>query len=151
MISVRRAVPEDLAFVSQVLPRLTDAGFSPAYFATSELIRGTLRHLRSALERASEDELFAIACEDGRQVGFLWADTKRDYFTGELHGYIEEVAVASDGRGVGSRLMDFAESWARERGYRYVSLSVRPANERAKAMYARRGYGIDVEVRLKIL
>ena len=68
-----------------------------------------------------------------------------------MHGYIEEIAVAEDGAGVGSRLLEFAEAWARDRGYRYVSLSVRPKNERARDLYTRRGYAVDTEVRLKLL
>ncbi len=114
-------------------------------------MEGTVRALLSALERSSDDELLVIACDDGRDVGFLWADTKVDYFTAEVHGYIEEIAVAVDGLGVGSRLIEYAETWARDRGHRYISLSVRPGNERAKTLYARRGYNVDVEVRLKLL
>ncbi len=116
-----------------------------------QLVAGTIRALRAALERSSDDELLLIACEEGRDVGFIWADSKRDYFTAEMHGYIEEIAVAVDGLGVGTRLMEHAEAWARDRGYRYISLSVRPANERAKILYDRRGYGLDTEVRLKLL
>jgi ribosomal protein S18 acetylase RimI-like enzyme len=151
VVSIRRACSGDLNFISQLVPRLASERFSPAYYTTGQLVEGTVRALLSALERSSDDELLVIACDDGRDVGFLWADTKVDYFTAEVHGYIEEIAVAVDGLGVGSRLIEYAETWARDRGHRYISLSVRPGNERAKTLYARRGYNVDVEVRLKLL
>jgi ribosomal protein S18 acetylase RimI-like enzyme len=140
-----------LSFIAQLVPRLADCRFSPPYYATEQLVEGTLAAIGAALERASDDELCLIASYDDRDAGFLWADTKRDYFTGESHGYIEELAVAVEGFGIGSRLIEHAEAWSRERGHRYVSLSVRPKNERAKRLYDRHGYGVDVEVRLKLL
>ena len=38
--------------------------------------------------------------------------------------------------------MDAVERWARERGYRIVSLNVVDANAAAQRFYERRGYGI---------
>ena len=149
MIVTRRALLADLPFIARLVPRLADPVFSPAYYAREQLIAGTVRALRASLERQSDDELLLVACNDGVAVGFLWADTKRDYFTAEAHGYIEEIAVADEGRGFATHLIDRAESWARERGY--ISLSVRPGNERARRLYGRLGYGVDVEVRLKLL
>lgn len=151
MISLRRARIDDLAFIAQLVPRLAGRQFSPTYYTTEQLVDGTILALRSALERANDDDLFVIACDEGREVGFLWATTKQDYFTAEAHGYIEEVAVADDGLGIGTLLIQFAEVWARNRGHRYISLSVRPGNERARDLYIRRGYALDVEVRLKLL
>jgi GNAT superfamily N-acetyltransferase len=148
---MRRASPGDLPFISQLVPRLADPDFCPEYYDTEQLVSGTIRALRSALERSSDDELFVVASDAGREVGFLWANTKHDYFTAEAHGYIEEVAVVDDAQGTGTRLLEFAEDWSRERGHRYISLSVRPGNGRARKLYERRGYALDVEVRLKLL
>jgi ribosomal protein S18 acetylase RimI-like enzyme len=151
VLSVRRACLEDLPFIAGLVPRIASPDFSPAYYRREQLVTGTIRALRAALDRSSDDELFVIACDAGTQRGFLWANTKRDYFTAEAHGYIEEIAVVDDGCGTGTLLIDYAENWARDRGHRYISLSVRPGNERAKALYERRGYGLDVELRLKLL
>ena len=53
------------------------------------------------------------------------------------------VAPESDGKGIGSALLAFAERWAKEHRCRYLTLGVFPANERARALYERHGYGVE--------
>ena len=151
-MTIRPATSDDIAFIETLVPRLASASIRPSYYSEEQMIVGTRSHLREAIARSAGDELFIVAiASDSRLVGFLWANTDRDYFTGESHGYIEEVAVSQDGAGAGQALMEHAEAWARKRGYRYISLSVRPANFRAKSFYARRGYELEVERMLKLL
>ena len=151
-VTIRPATPDDVTFIETLLPRLASSSVRPPYYTEEQMIAGTAHHLREAIARPAGDELLIVAIADDLQpVGFLWANTDRDYFTGELHGYIEEVAVSQDDGGFGRGLMEHAEAWARSRGYRYISLSVRPANHRAKAFYARRGYELEVERMLKLL
>lgn len=150
MLTVRNVTANDFDAVVRLLPRLADPSFCPPYYQTQELVDGTSRMLRGALERASADELFLVADDDGVVAGFIWANEKPDYFTQEIAGYIEEIAVTRDGAGIGTMLMDAAERWSVARGHRYIGLSVRPGNARAKALYDRRAYGIDVEHRVKL-
>jgi ribosomal protein S18 acetylase RimI-like enzyme len=49
-----------------------------------------------------------------------------------------------DGRGIGGRLLAFAEDWARGHGCRYITLGVFPGNTRARALYERHGYGVEL-------
>ena len=51
------------------------------------------------------------------------------------------VAITDEGRGVGHRLLDWAEGYAVSRGSHAVRVRVEPDNRRARAFYARRGYG----------
>jgi len=151
-VTIRPATPDDVAFIETLLPRLASTSVRPSYYTEEQMVTGTARHLRDALARSATDEILVVAiASDLKPVGFLWANTDRDYFTGEQHGYIEEVAVSEDGGGFGRALMQHAEDWARSRGYRYISLSVRPANRRARSLYARRGYELEVEKMLKLL
>ena len=53
------------------------------------------------------------------------------------------VAITDQGRGVGNRLLDWAEGYAVSRGKHAVSVRVEPDNRRAREFYARRGYGHD--------
>lgn len=57
-------------------------------------------------------------------------------------GELANIAVREDrrGRGIGSRLLDWVIDRARERRVRRVHLEVRASNERALALYRRRGF-----------
>ncbi|HEY0180508.1 MAG TPA: GNAT family N-acetyltransferase [Dokdonella sp.] len=80
----------------------------------------------------------------GERVGFVHLETLRDFFTGAQNCHVCALAAARDGEGVGSALLAFAERWAREQRCRHVTLGVFPGNERARALYERRGYGTDL-------
>ena len=72
--------------------------------------------------------------------------TQTDYFTREAHGHLAIIAVAEagEGRGVGRALMAAVEQWAIGRGYRLLTLSVFEANTRARDLYERNGFGVDM-------
>lgn len=77
-----------------------------------------------------------VALEQGQLLGFLILN-----MSGAFAGYIQTVCVSPEarGRGVGTRLMEFAE----ERIFRdspNVFLCVSSFNSRARALYERRGY-----------
>ena len=79
-------------------------------------------------------------------AGCLHVLTKVDFFTGRRHGHISVIAVAreAEGTGVGRALMEWADHWAAGRGYGHVTLHVFPANTRARALYERHGYALDM-------
>ena len=56
------------------------------------------------------------------------------------------VDPAAEGRGFAKRLMAFAETHAKERGYRSIRLDAYSGNARALGLYARRGYAEVGEV-----
>jgi len=103
------------------------------------------RVLRRALAQAAGSPAaaraageIAVARAGGRPVGFVWF--RRE---GTFHhsGYVRWVAVAPDarGRGVGERLMRYAEERILRRGPN-VFLTVSDFNRRAQAFYRRLGY-----------
>ena len=57
------------------------------------------------------------------------------------------VAEGERGRGVGSRLLDAAEAFARSQGADTLCLEVMPGNDRARALYERLGFE-PVEIRM---
>jgi ribosomal protein S18 acetylase RimI-like enzyme len=69
-----------------------------------------------------------------------------DYFTAKKHGYISDLAVDKtfEGQGVGRMLMDQAGEWARQKGYRLLTLYVFAGNQRAQRMYERNGFSQEV-------
>ncbi len=82
---------------------------------------------------------------DDVPVGYLVVHPEDEHFTGERRGYVDHLAVAegAEGRGVGQMLLRWAESWARDQGYRVLALDVFAANDRARRLYARAGFRDD--------
>ncbi len=86
------------------------------------------------------------AGEAGAALGFLRAVVQERPATRLRHALkavvIEELVVteAARGLGTGTRLMDEAQAWARERGADRVELGVYDANEAALTLYRKQGY-----------
>lgn len=59
------------------------------------------------------------------------------------YAHVDDLAVLATARskGVGAALLDACEELAREAGQAWLRLGVLAANERARAFYARQGYG----------
>jgi [ribosomal protein S18]-alanine N-acetyltransferase len=95
----------------------------------------SLRSFREALDSASV--YFACARSDaGSVLGYVVA-----WFVAD-QGEIANIAVAPDqrGRGVGRALLDAALGEAAARGIGAVYLEVRDSNQRARELYASRGF-----------
>ncbi|EHB54470.1 GNAT family N-acetyltransferase [Paenibacillus lactis] len=62
--------------------------------------------------------------------------------------YIDTLSVspAFGGQGIGTSLIGYMEERARELGYGKIALAVVQGNERAFALYERRGYATDKEI-----
>lgn len=100
-----------------------------------------------ALGRAEGDSLILVAeSGPGNPLGCLFVTPETDFFTGAQGGHIEVVAVAAEaeGRGIARRLMEAGETWARERGFRFLTLNVFVANERARSVYEGLGYSQEI-------
>jgi ribosomal protein S18 acetylase RimI-like enzyme len=149
-LHIRRARPDDEAFILALAPRFADV--RPLWRTEHEVIDGTERALRTALFDV-DDEHAVFVAEDGNgeRVGFVFVDMDDDFFTGDPHAHISEIAVARDGVGAGRALIATAEEWAQERGSRYVSLHVTARNERARGIYERLGYELEHRRLTKLL
>ncbi|MEU8251412.1 GNAT family N-acetyltransferase [Nonomuraea sp. NPDC048916] len=89
-----------------------------------------------------------VGVRGGRVAGFVTVTTRR-HFTGQTDAYIGELVVAAEAErmGVGRALVGAAESWARDRGLRHITLETGAANVRARSFYRALGYA-EEEVRL---
>ncbi len=75
-------------------------------------------------------------------VACLWLGTAIDQVKGWRypHIFLLYVRPAHRRQGIGSALMDHAESWARARGNRQIGLQVFQHNQPALQLYAKLGY-----------
>jgi GNAT superfamily N-acetyltransferase len=152
VIRVRVARGADRTFVLETAARLAAFG-PPAWRTAEDLIEGEARTLRDFFESPDDGSRLVIAEAGDRRLGFALLEELRDYFTLERHGHIGILAVTEDaeGRGAGGALIRAAESWARERGYRTLTLNVFSGNSHARDVYEHLGFEPDTIKYIKAL
>jgi len=145
-LNIRAVRADDDAFILDLVPRFV-AFELPPWRDRDESADGVRRDLERHLrERPDSSHLFLAETAEGARGGFLHLQTTVDFFTGAPNCHISDVAVAPgmDGRGIGGLLLAFAEEWARQHGCRFITLGVFPGNARARALYERHGYGVEL-------
>jgi ribosomal protein S18 acetylase RimI-like enzyme len=105
---------------------------------------------RQRVHKVREDTGFAnqalvARTEDGALAGFVWVAKTHNDFTGRLEASLlnQYVAQTYRGQGLGRRLMDKAEEWAREEGLPCISLSVGARNTIGQRLYESLGYHVE--------
>jgi GNAT superfamily N-acetyltransferase len=152
-VRIRPALHGDRSFVLAAAQRL--ASFDPpAWRPAREIVEGERRTLQAFFEAPPEGSSLLLAeSEKGEGLGFVYLERLHDYFTLEAHGHIGILVVTETaaGKGVGSALMRAAEAWAREQGYRKLTLTVFERNRGARAVYDHLGYAPETLRYVKIL
>ena len=141
-----RLAEDDDDFILGLVPRFVDFPL-PIWRKRHECIEGIRNDLGRHLdEQPANSFIFVAENDEGERVGFIHLQKAQDYFTGRINCHISDVAVAPrhEGNGVGKALMAHAETWARDHHCQFVTLSVFPGNERARALYAASGYDTDL-------
>jgi ribosomal protein S18 acetylase RimI-like enzyme len=152
-VTTRPASGEDEPFLLRLTTRLGEFPL-PHWRTPDEVARADHAILLAALKSGSDDTAILVAELAGAgPAGYIFATTRRDYFTGKPHAHVEVLAVepAAEGRGVARVLMTAIEDWAAGRGYRAVTLNVFERNDRARALYQRLGYQVETLQYLKPL
>ncbi len=124
----------------------------PGWRSEREVVDGSEAELRRAFASPRDGSIVFIA-EDraGVPVGFAYGVVHEDFFTGESHGHLSELAVMRDGSGAGAPLVAAVEAHFRAAGLRFVTLNVNVANARAARLYERLGYEKQVVQFVKVL
>ena len=149
---VRCARGADRTFVLETAARL--AAFGPPRWRTAEeVVEGEARTLRDFFESGDDGSRLLIVEAGDQRLGFVLLEELRDYFTLERHGHVGILAVtsAAEGRGAGGALIRAAEAWARERGYRTLTLNVFNTNHHAREVYEHLGFEPDTVKYIKAL
>ena len=142
---IRLALDDD-DFILDLVPRFAEFALPP-WRQRRECEAGIRRDLGQHLaEQPSHSHVFIAEDDTGDRVGFIHLQQTRDFFTGASNCHVSDLAVLprAEGRGVGRALLAHAETWAREHGCDLLTLAVFPGNQRARALYAACGYGVDL-------
>jgi GNAT superfamily N-acetyltransferase len=144
---IRPATAADRAFLEAISERLT-IGMAP--WRDRDIMLATMRGflLDDLNEMGEEKAVFIAVGADDAPAGVATVAVSKN-FTGEAQAYLGELAVRAEveGQGVASALLARVEEWAREHTLPFVVLDTGSLNTRARAFYARHGYG-DESVRL---
>jgi GNAT superfamily N-acetyltransferase len=152
-MKIRRALSNDSSFVLGAALRLADFD-PPAWRPSEDIVKGEVRTLQVFFAAPPAGSALLIAeSESGGNLGFAYLERLQDYFTLEWHGHVGMLVVAeeAEGQGIGSALMRAAEAWARERGYRKLTLNVFESNRKARALYDHLGYAPETHRYVKVL
>ncbi|GHA76113.1 GNAT family N-acetyltransferase [Cognatilysobacter bugurensis] len=144
-MSIRAAQAEDDVFVLSLVDRFT--GFPlPAGRTREEIGRGIRADLEKHLRARPATSHFFVIEHEGATAGFIHLQRAEDFFSDAWHCHISDLAIAPghEGNGLASCLLAHAETFAREHECSRLTLSVFPGNERARALYERHGFGIDL-------
>ena len=151
MIRVRPYIFADREFILSLAPRLA-IGIA-RWRDTQKMIVTAQSWITSSIEQdGTKSSVFVAEDEHGERLGFATV-SHNTHFTGEGQAYIGELVTneAAEGRGVGKALAQACEQWAREQGYRILSLATGAANERALGFYRHMGYQDEDVTLVKLL
>jgi ribosomal protein S18 acetylase RimI-like enzyme len=151
-VIVRRASELDSAAVRALVPRLVDFG-PPPWRDSAEMTEADLSVIVNALTSSSDDPAIFVAEIDGQVVGFVHVRSMEDYYRRRPHGHVADLVVAqtAEGMGIGKRLLEQAEMWARGQSFDWLSIAVFEENVRALALYEKVGYRKDITRLIKQL
>ena len=143
---IRPARAEDHQAVLALVPRLRSFGSVPLRTA-QDLDAGESRTLNAHFDRGLPESARLWVAESATQsiAGVAYAERLKDYFTQETHGHLGVLAVAeaAEGRGIARALIQTVENWARDSGFRFLTLNVFAGNEKARAFYDRADFRVD--------
>ena len=90
-------------------------------------------------------QAFVARTEDRQAVGFVWVAKTHNESTGQPEASLlnQYVAEPYRGQGLGRRLMETAEEWARQQGLPRICLSVGAHNTLGQHLYETLGYRVD--------
>jgi len=145
-IHIRTFKSSDSKFISSLVTRFSEFDL-PEWRVTNEIDDTNRILLQKAMEQPESDSIIFVAeDENGRLAGFTHLQTQTDYFNGEKHGYISDLAVdkSYEGQGIGHILIGKAEEWALQKGYLLLTLHVFAGNRHAQHVYENHGFSLDI-------
>ena len=153
VVKVRDGTAADRDFVIAAAQRLAAFG-PPPWRSAAEVVAGEVRYLQDFFEGRLKGPLLLVATADNDQsLGFALLEPAVDYFSGEAHAHLGMIAVieAAEGTGAATALMLAAERRARAQGFTTITLNVFEGNARARRLYEKLGFAVEIVRYVKAL
>ena len=132
----------DRVFIRGLNVRLSSVIDAPTH-SNEEVIAFQDRFTASAWGNGTgHSATFVAVGKDGQRLGYVNVRESADEIANEKCGYIALLAIVAEaeGEGVGQSLLQEAERWAREMGFRRLSLDVFASNHRGQRFYQTAGF-----------
>jgi ribosomal protein S18 acetylase RimI-like enzyme len=96
-------------------------------------------------DKGFHNKAFVAKTDDGTPAGFVLVAKTHNDATGQLEASLlsQYVAEPYRGQGLGHRLMEAAEDWARQQDLPRISLSVGVRNTLGQKLYESLGYQVE--------
>ena len=148
-VSIRPAREQDKPGVLALAARLAE-GVAPWRDRTAAATTGS-QWLEGSLAAAGRGEGIVLVAVVGDTVAGVITARPTKHFTGELDGYVGELAVdeRTTRRGIGRSLVEAARTWAHDQGLANLTLHTGAFNTGARAFYTALGFR-EEEVRLTL-
>jgi ribosomal protein S18 acetylase RimI-like enzyme len=143
-LTIRKAVAADEPRLVELSSRMANFDLPP-WRTPDEITSADGRAMLEALRSLHSDSEVFIAERNGEVAGCLHMVVAFDFF-GRRHAHLSVIATseAAEGTGVGRALMEFADAWGRARRLPFITLNVFAANRRARRLYERSGYDVEL-------
>jgi ribosomal protein S18 acetylase RimI-like enzyme len=118
------------------------------FIGYSQTREDVVAEIKNAMKSDSRSVLFVAYEQEDTAVGFAYGnicsgmENKGDYL------WLNELYVSPECRnqGLGSDLLSFVQTWAKEKGCVYFAMVTHPANERAQDLYRSNGFELETLV-----
>jgi len=126
-----------------MVPELVAFG-PPAWRDADQMTRTDLAVIEEALSWCGEENVVSVfvATLNADVVGFVHVRAAADYYLRTQQAHVADLVVSprARGRGIATKLLRRAEDWARESGFKQLTIAVFEANREALTLYERRGF-----------
>jgi len=144
--TIRPAVQADEAALCSLLPQLADFSL-PSRRQSEQLWRCDAELAREVLAGGAPASFLDVAVTPADAVaGLVMVTLRPEMLSGAPSAQLEAIVVHPEhrGQGLGQRLMAHSEGRARALGATSITLHVFDRNERAKRLYRREGYDLEI-------
>lgn len=145
-VIIRKMVDNDKDFILQLSTRFNEFEFME-WRDRRKMDESQLKIAKEAIENNDIDsDIFVAEDVEKNLLGYLHMSKNIDFFTGVEQGYISSIAVSKDGegKGIAKKLMEKAEEWSKEKGYKQLTLNVFASNDRAIKFYSKLNFENEI-------
>ena len=118
----------------------------PEWRQKEEIVAGDQKMLEKYFSGHLSDGKLFVAESLDKILGFIFLELRNDFFNNDrvVHVCVLAVDEGATGKGVGSTLMKFAESYAQQNDVGQMTLNVFKANLGAQTLYKKLGYQEEI-------